>query len=174
MPAVLLAFIALLAIVLPARADPPVPQIQALMDQPPSKFDLLLTRFNMLLLEATVATPYRFYGFYSTNPGGDDRIVVDVLPDADQAATQENCIAAINAAKAALDVDPATGESTVTGTTVSTIFGSLGAPAVGDAAAFPDLVDSMAWVQATVVNGQEWIGCTGPLFSTEVQFPPPE
>lgn len=170
----LFASVAFLTMAVPASADPPAPQIQALMDEPASKFDLLLTRFNMHLLEATIATPYRFYGFYSTNPGADDRIVVDVLPDADQPATQENCTAAINAAKVALDVDPATGESTVTGTTVSTIFGGVGAPGVGDAAAYPELIDGMAWVQASVANGEEWIGCTSKLFSTEVQFPPPE
>jgi hypothetical protein len=174
MYAILLALAVLLAVALPARADPPVPQIQELMDTPPSKFDLLLTRLNMHLLEFTVTTPYRFMGFYSTNPGGEDHIVVDVQPDADQPATRENCIAAINAAKAALDVDPATAESTVTGTTISTIFGSLGAPKVGDAAAYPELVDSIARIQATVIEGQAWIGCNGALFSTEVDFPPPE
>jgi hypothetical protein len=174
MLAILLAFVALLALAVPARADPPVPQIQALMDAPATKFDLLLTRFNMHLLERSIATPYRFYGFYSTNPGGEDHIVVDVRADADQPATKENCTAAINAAKAALDVDPATGESTVTGTTVSTIFGSLGAPDVGDAASFPDLIDSIAHIQATIVDGEEWIGCTAALFSNGIDFPPPD
>lgn len=174
MYAILLAFAVLLAAALPACADPPVPQIQALMDEPPSKFDLLMTRLNMYLLEATVSTPYRFFGFYSTNPGGEDHIVIDVQPDADRPATQENCTAAINAAKVALDVDPATGESTVTGTAISSIFGSLGAPKVGDAAAYPELIDSISHVQARVVEGQAWIGCTSALFSTAVEFPPPE
>ena len=173
MRAILLASAALLAVA-PARADPPQPQIQALMDQPPSKFDLLMTNLNMHLLEFTAATPYRFMGFYSTNPGGEDHIVIDVVADTEEEATEENCRDAIGAARKALDVDPATGESTVTGTTISTIFGRLGAPDVGDAAAYPELIDSISRVQATVGGDDAWIRCTGALLATEVEFPPPE
>lgn len=174
MRAILLAFAVMLLAALPARADPPVPQIQALMDEPVSKFELLMTRLNLHLMEFTTETPYRYMGFYSTNPGGDDHIIIDVVPDADRDATEESCRAAIGAARKALDVDPKTGESTVTGTTISTIFGSLGAPKVGDAAAFPELIDAMTRIQARVSDGDDYIACTGALFSTEVEFPPPE
>jgi hypothetical protein len=172
MPIIVFLILAVL-VVLPARADPPPPQIKALMDTPPSKFDVLMLMLNTRLLEATVTTPYRFYGFYSTNPGGDDKIMIRVEPDKDEEPTRENCENAIGAARKALDVDPKTGESTVTGTTISTVFGSLGAPEVGDAAAFPDLIDSMSVVYAEVIKGDTSIACTGPLFSTTVDFPPP-
>ena len=170
---VILGLATAILVALPARADPPPPQIKALMDAPASKFDVLMLTLNAHLMEYTIATPYSFTGFYSTNPGGDDKIMVRVEPDEEQGPTKANCQAAIAAAKKALDVDPKTGESTVTGSTISSIFGSLGAPEVGDAATYPDLIDSMSIIDAEVSKGDQSIECTSPLFSTKIDFPPP-
>jgi hypothetical protein len=171
MRAIALAILTMLAAALPARADP-TPQMKALLDTPPSKLDLLFLTLNMHLLEDTIATPYTFYGFYSSNPGGEDKIVIRVAPDRDEKLSNSHCEAAIAMARKALDVDPETGETTVTGTTISSIFGSLGAPAVGDAAAFPEMIDAMTVIHAEIVDEGESLTCTSPLFSTKVDFPP--